>query len=634
MRYNDFCSNIIDVTKAPYFADNSGKTDCTAALRQAFDDCLSQYVTELEATKQELLDLASKQGGNVYIGAEAGKVIDGEVYITMPKAIPPSKIIFFPKGIYLVSDTVSYTFDNLSTRQPPNYTCELCRNIHILGEDRDSTVIRLADDSAGFGKDAKKPVVSFNRASIPHRETTNCAQQNTLRDICIDCGKGNPGAVGVLFASSNLGRIENVSIKAESGACGILLDYGSEGCIENLKVSGFDFGVETSHTSPLVFENTDLSENRLAAIKTRNGNLICKSVFSGELPLFHFETSENGRYFCFDKDISFSGDKTGNNIFFAEEDAVILPQTERGASVCSVDVFGAVGDGKTDATAAIQRALNSGCETVLFGSGTYLISRTLKIPASVKTLDFMFCDLVPGYSLLIGEMEACFEISENADAPLLIENLITKEDFNGFFRLVKHASERTLVLKDIFISAPLYFNTVPGGAVFFDNCFTHTNHYTQNCMPRDGYVPVFCRTTPIELHGQKAYAKNLNIERADLELLCDASFLTIDGFKTEGPGKMIRAIGGSNVQVNNYNSAWWGNKLLENEMFEADSSKMRLVGGNVFCFENIPNLRTLLRVTNGKNTERHDLVDLSSELSGEDALGRSWGRLIEKIEVK
>ena len=126
----------------------------------------------------------------------------------------------------------------------------------------------------------------------------------------------------------------------------------------------------------------------------------------------------------------------------------------------------------------------------------------------------------------------------------------------------------------------------------------------------------------------------MNIERADLELLCDASFLTIDGFKTEGPGKMIRAIGGSNVQVNNYNSAWWGNKLLENEMFEADSSKMRLVGGNVFCFENIPNLRTLLRVTNGKNTERHDLVDLSSELSGEDALGRSWGRLIEKIEVK
>ena len=97
---------------------------------------------------------------------------------------------------------------------------------------------------------------------------------------------------------------------------------------------------------------------------------------------------------------------------------------------------------------------------------------------------------------------------------------------------------------------------------------------------------------------------------------------------------MIRAIGGSEVQVNNFNSAWWGNKIPENEIFEAEHSKMRLVGGNIFCFNNVPDLRTLLRVTNGENTDRHDLVYLSSELSGEDALGRSWGRLIEKIEVK
>ena len=633
MRYPDFCNNIIDVTKAPYFADNSGKTDCTAALRQAFDDCLCGYVSGVEETKRELLELSAKQGGNVYIGAEAGRFIDGEIYITMPKDIPPSRMIFFPKGTYLVSDTVSYSFDNLSTLQLPSYTCELCRNIHVLGEDRDNTVIRLADNTEGFGDGAKKPVVSFNRASVPHRETTNCAQQNTLRDISIDCGKGNTGAVGVLYASSNLGRIENVSIKAEKGVCGILFDYGSEGCVENVRAAGFDFGIETTHTSPLVFENTDLSKNRLAAIKTKNGNLICKSVFTGALPLFHFEKSENGRYFCYGSDTDFSGDKRGNHVFCAEKEAISLPATQRGSSVCTVDDFGAVGNGKTDSTHAIQQALNSGCETVLFGSGKYLISRTIKIPSWVKTVDFMFCDLVPGYSLIVGEMEACFEVSEDSDSPLLVENLLTREDFSGFFRFVKHASKRTLILKDICISAPLYFNTVLGGKVFFDNCFTHTNHYTQNCMPRDGYVPVFCRTTPVELHGQKAYAKNLNIERADLELLCDESFLTIDGFKTEGPGKMIKALCSSKVQVNNFNSAWWGNKLPENEMFEADSSAIELVGGNVFCYTDIPDLRTFLRVRNENSEKRTDLLEISSELSGFDALGRPWGRLIEKIEV-
>lgn len=30
MRYPECSRNVIDVTKAPYFADNSGKTDCTS----------------------------------------------------------------------------------------------------------------------------------------------------------------------------------------------------------------------------------------------------------------------------------------------------------------------------------------------------------------------------------------------------------------------------------------------------------------------------------------------------------------------------------------------------------------------------------------------------------------------------
>ena len=45
---------VIDVTKAPYNADNTGKIDCTAALRKAIDDCLSGYVTGFEKTREKL----------------------------------------------------------------------------------------------------------------------------------------------------------------------------------------------------------------------------------------------------------------------------------------------------------------------------------------------------------------------------------------------------------------------------------------------------------------------------------------------------------------------------------------------------------------------------------------------------
>ena len=75
---------------------------------------------------------------------------------------------------------------------------------------------------------------------------------NTLEDITVDCGVGNEGAIGVLYASSNCGRIENVTVTAHGGFCGIDFDYGSEACIQNVAVTGFEFGMRTGHTSPLV----------------------------------------------------------------------------------------------------------------------------------------------------------------------------------------------------------------------------------------------------------------------------------------------------------------------------------------------------------------------------------------------
>ena len=78
-----------------------------------------------------------------------------------------------------------------TAHQAPWYTCELCRNLHILGEDKENTVIRLADNSRGFEKGNKKPVISFNKSSIEGKETTNCEQMNTLEDITIDVTGGN-----------------------------------------------------------------------------------------------------------------------------------------------------------------------------------------------------------------------------------------------------------------------------------------------------------------------------------------------------------------------------------------------------------------------------------------------------------
>lgn len=642
MRYPENCKNVIDVTKAPYFADNSGKTDCTAALCQAIDDVLIGYVDGLEKLRAKLLKMAEEQGGNVYVGAESGRVLDGEVLMTMPEEIPVSKIIFFPKGTYLVSDTVTYTIENLFAPQAPWYKCELCRNIHIMGEDKENTVIRLADNAKGFEAGNKKPVLSFNRVSMPDKETTNCAQMNTLMDITIDCGSGNGGAIGVLYASSNCGRIENINVKSTDGLFGIDFDYSSEGCIRDINISGFNYGIRTGQTSPLILENIDLSENRIAGVLTKDANMVFRSINWGQIPAFSFSKSICGRYYV-ENQVKYTGEIEGNSIFIEKKNPMVasefVPKNHRSEDfadwVC-IDDFGAVGDGVTDSTNAIQAAMNSGKSVILFGEGNYMVKRTIKVPATVKTIDFMFGSIIPGYSLVVGEMDGAFDICQDSEDTLFAEHFMAfKEELSGFFRLFKHSAKRDVVIKDFCLSTSLYHNTIGGSKVYFDNCFTHTNHYAQDAvLHRDGYTPVFCRMLPVELHNQTAFGKNLNIERGEVELLNDNSLLCIDGYKVEGPGMLIKTIKGGKTQLNLFNAAWWGNKLEENSLFCVCDSSIDITGGNVFCYNPEEKYQMALDVDNDGFKKKCIIDECAKEILGNDALGRGAGRLIENIEIK
>ena len=51
MRYPIKTDTIIDVTKPPYCADNTGKKDCTEILRRVLDDILIREVEELQKRK-------------------------------------------------------------------------------------------------------------------------------------------------------------------------------------------------------------------------------------------------------------------------------------------------------------------------------------------------------------------------------------------------------------------------------------------------------------------------------------------------------------------------------------------------------------------------------------------------------
>lgn len=615
MKYPKECKNILDVTRPPYNADNTGKTDCTKALIQAFDDILKDCVTELEKTRKKLYELSGGLKYDAHIGQESGRVWDGSMTVTFPEFLPDARIIYFPKGIYRISDTITYSLKNINTNQWESYKCELCRNIHILGEDKAETIIKLDDNSIGFDKELK-PVISFNTAEqfYTDKESTNCAMLNTLKDITIDCGNGNDKSVGVFYSSSNLGRIENVNVITNSGHCGIYFCMGTEGVFRNIKISGFDYGFDSIYTSPVILENIDVSENKIAGMIGKNVGITVKNYNSGNIVGFELKKSTCGRYFFYDENITYTGDETGNIIIRKPKNTLLknkpLPTktvTNYDKDYAIVDDFGAVGDGTTDSTIAIQAAMNSGKSIILFGLGQYLITNTIKIPKSVKIIDFMYGNLSSGIELITGELDAMFDICDESDDVLFIENLLTHEQMYGYARAFKHSAKRDIVFSDICTSFnTMYFNTVGGSNVYIDNCFMTTGSYAWDGWLKRGYKPVFAAILPYEFHSQKVYANNLNIERGQTELLNDNSEIYIDGYKTEGPGCMLKSINGGKTQINLCNSGIWCNTLEENSMFDISDSDIEVFNVHPFLFSSERKFLTAFNI----DREKNNLLDL------------------------
>ncbi len=189
--YPSAAAAILYITKPPYNADKSGKNDCTKALIRAYDDALKDLI---EGYKQTVA--LKKANPNLKVTRE-GK----PDHVLFPFKTPPCRIIYIPNGIFLISNTIEYSYDSLKNR-----LCnELSRQIHFQGQSKDKTIVKLVDNTPGFGIGTHKPVINFIKG-----EKSNVAMSNTFENITLDIGSGNPGAVGIQFEAANTGAIRNV----------------------------------------------------------------------------------------------------------------------------------------------------------------------------------------------------------------------------------------------------------------------------------------------------------------------------------------------------------------------------------------------------------------------------------------
>lgn len=372
-------SRIVDITLPPYEADNNGEIDATSAIQQAIND----YTP----------------GG--------------------------WHIIYFPKGTYLVSNTIEWSRNSWS--QGPVFQ----------GYHMDSTIIQLKDECEGFTDPAAPKSVLWTGDGVAQKFDRG------IRDLTVNTGTGNSGAIGIQFYSNNEGLISDVKIISgdRAGVIGLHMAYGSENgplLVRNLYIEGFDTGIKTNALNSITLSNVELynqkviglynnahvvnienlmSTNTVMAVKNNSGTstmTIINSNFNGGDP--GTVAMENlGNMFArnivatgYEKVLDFAGaSETWDEKMTIEEYAShgvqhlfaspakslnlqikqtpVFEWTTDTSLWVNVNDYGAVPDDNIDDSEAIQNAIDAGKPVVYIPrNGMYDIQGTIYLRGKVK----------------------------------------------------------------------------------------------------------------------------------------------------------------------------------------------------------------------------------------------------------
>ncbi len=602
------CRAIIDITKPPYNVDNTGKTDCTKQLCALVDEVLQAYEKNFYETKSKL---EAMDDPNAMISFEIRKV-NGRSNVIFPEELPPSRILYFPNGTYLVSDTISYSMEKFRNFLGNLRHLEMNCQIRFVGQSRDGVIIKLKDHCKGFEFGNDRPVISFMRG-----EQSNIAMTNMLENMTIDIGAGNPGATGIRYFANNTGAVRNVRIMSSDpdfrGHTGLSILHTkiSAGYAKDVEVIGFNYGIRVcSRYIFSTFEHIVLKKQNRCGFLAEGNMVAIRDLYSDNfvpalkidglaavLTLTDAKLTGGNPQDCAIKHLfghtmlrnihangyesilstawgGISSEDTPEYLseFVTYGPKTAFPQTnakslnlpvEETPEVpwdliedwVGVDQYGAVGDGVTDDTEAIQKALNSGKPTVYFQPGRYLINDVIKVPASVRRINFMYSDIASGEKLQKMRHTGTFLIEENSQHPILIEDLFAWEKFNGFMTLVEHACTRTVILSDVHVqTASIYFNTVSGGKVFMENTGCTIGGIPgaggrSKPLPNED-LSSYDRDMPcFRFNGQKVYCRQLNPERSKHEVINDGGTLWVLGCKTEEEGTAFETRNGGYTEV-------------------------------------------------------------------------------------
>ncbi|MGA7935837.1 MAG: glycosyl hydrolase family 28-related protein [Kovacikia sp.] len=495
-------------------------------------------------------------------GAKGDGITDDTAAIQAAlNAYPNGKrIIYLPNGTYLVSTTLSWPAGTPGTGNDYKHTI-------VQGQSQNGVIIKLKAGAAGFTDRNNPKAVVFTGPAPAQRFG------NSIRNLTVDTGTGNPGAIGVQFNASNQGTMRQVTIQSGDGqgVIGLDMDFADEIgplLVKGVTVKGFQYGIMTVNTvNSQTFEDIQLenqsvygfsndgqvvnirrltSHNAVPAITNKTGQMtLLDSSLNGVGIALSRPAIENGDRLLA-RNIITSGYRvaieSGRNAVAEPEVSEFLTgsvaklfdsplQTLRLAVKETPDVpwddpvqtpwanvvaYGAIPDDGKDDTDAIQAAIDSGKTTVYFpAGGTFEIQRTILVRNNVRRI------LGTEGRVRAISNNAKFKVVDGTSPIVVIERLANGYDFP---LTIDNASSRTLVLKNLL---DVTGNMTGSGDVFIEDV--------------GGGDWRFGR--------QNIWARQFNVENAGTHITNDGGSLWILGLKTERGGTLIDTKNGGRTEL-------------------------------------------------------------------------------------
>ena len=537
-------SRIFDVTQPPYNADKTGKTDATVSIGRAIGDMIARAPIEgNQRTKGHLT-------------------------------------LYFPDGIYQISGPLSFSDlqwakaqeqkaqGKINNKGNPLDAAEMLKRaalqIHVQGQSREKTIIRLIDNAPGFN-DANKPraVLSFFDG-----QSSNIAFSNTAEDFSIEVGAANAGAIGLNFHNNNVGCVRRVSLKAAPGSGAIGLQLGHQlagiGLVKDVVVQGFGVGISNVNNDHVTYslENIQLQNQREVGILSRKKGLSIRALTSeNRVPVVR-QDGGAGQVILIDSQLRGGApDKTaiensggwllarniqtqGYGAALRDHDEIIkgdikehltgkvyrlwddAPLTTLNLPIEETpDVprearenWAIVESSNADDTKAIQAAIDSGKSTVFLSRGSYQISDTIVLRGKVQRFDGDWSRLDANPEMA-RQSKPLFRFADGAAPVVIFEQLDSAFGHYGKTWYFQNDTTRTVVLRDLFLPYGAAYRNSKNGKLFIEDICS--GGATKTYQSLEGWI----------FKNQSVWARHLNHEGTFPHIVNDGGKLWILAFK-------------------------------------------------------------------------------------------------------